>query len=143
MVKSRYIGNGHPPLIGNPYNGYVNPYYWVDEFIHVYPLLYGNNGSLDPGTYIEIPLKPGSESMPTCLSSLLRIDRGTVAKNWVSRQKLLAASGWSELPRVGSQVTHRNRLPMNGWKLQKSPTWNNIEKETSSEPHLHFWDSKC
>ena len=35
-----------PPLIGNPYNGYINPYYWVDD----HPLLYGNNGSLDPST---------------------------------------------------------------------------------------------
>ena len=44
----RYIGDGKPPtLIGNPYNGYINPYYWVD-FSH--PLLYGN-GSLDPSTY--------------------------------------------------------------------------------------------
>ena len=43
------------PLIGNPYNGYINPYYWVDD----HPLLYGNNGSLDPGTYIyiKIPIK--------------------------------------------------------------------------------------
>ena len=32
------------PLIGNPYNGYINPYYWVDD----HPLLYGNTGSLDP-----------------------------------------------------------------------------------------------
>ncbi len=27
--------------------GIINPYYWVDD----HPLLYGNNGSLDPGTY--------------------------------------------------------------------------------------------
>ena len=33
-------------LIGNPYNGYINPYNWVDD----HSLLYGNNGSLDPGT---------------------------------------------------------------------------------------------
>ena len=46
MVKSRYIGDGHPTVNGNPYNGYINPYYWVDD----HPLLYGNNGSLDPGT---------------------------------------------------------------------------------------------
>ena len=39
---------GIPPLIGNPYNGYKNPYCWVDD----HPLLYGNNGSWDPGTYI-------------------------------------------------------------------------------------------
>ena len=36
-----------PPLIGNPYNGYIDPYYWVGD----HPLLYGNNGSLDPGAY--------------------------------------------------------------------------------------------
>ena len=34
------------PLKGNPYNGYINPYYSVDD----HPLLYGNNGSLDPST---------------------------------------------------------------------------------------------
>ena len=45
MVKSRYIGDGHPIFNRNPYNGYINPYYWVDD----HPLLYGNNGSLDPG----------------------------------------------------------------------------------------------
>ena len=47
MVKSRFIGDKLiPPLIGNPYNGYINPYYWVDD----HPLLYRNNGSLDPDT---------------------------------------------------------------------------------------------
>ena len=50
MVKSRYIGDGHPTFNRNPYNGYINTYYWVDD----HPLLYGNNGSLDPGTYINI-----------------------------------------------------------------------------------------
>ena len=44
MVKSRYIRDGH--LTRNPYNGYLNPYYWVDD----HPVLYGNSGSLDPGT---------------------------------------------------------------------------------------------
>ena len=42
----RYIGDGHPTFNRNPYNGYLNPYYWVDD----HPLLYGNNGSLDPST---------------------------------------------------------------------------------------------
>ena len=46
MVKSRYIGDGHPTFNRNPYNGYIKPYYWIDD----HPLLYGNNGSLDPGT---------------------------------------------------------------------------------------------
>ena len=46
MVKSRYIGDGHPTFNRNPYNWYIKPYYWVDD----HPLLYGNNGSLDPST---------------------------------------------------------------------------------------------
>ena len=45
-----YIGDGHPTFNRNPYNGYINPYYWVDD----HPLLYGNNGSLDPGTYVQM-----------------------------------------------------------------------------------------
>ena len=44
--KLLVLGMVIPPLIGNPYNGYRNPYYWVDD----HPLLYGNIGSLDPGT---------------------------------------------------------------------------------------------
>ncbi len=44
--KVTIIGDGHPTFNRNPYNGYINPYYWVDD----HPLLYGNNGSLDPGT---------------------------------------------------------------------------------------------
>lgn len=42
-----FVGDGHPPLIGNPCNWYITHYYWVDE----HPLLYGNKGSLDPGTH--------------------------------------------------------------------------------------------
>ena len=52
--KLLVLGMVIQPLIGNPYNGYVNPYYWVDD----HPLLYGNNGSLDPSTYNII--HPGS-----------------------------------------------------------------------------------
>ena len=48
------------PLIGNPYNGYINPYYWVDD----HPLLYGNNGSLDPSTYMHtLELQPPFKNM--------------------------------------------------------------------------------
>ena len=46
------LGMVIPPLIGNPYNGYINPYYWVDD----HPLLYGNNGSLDPSTHYPYPV---------------------------------------------------------------------------------------
>ena len=39
--KLLVLGMVIQPLIGNPYNGYINPYYWVDD----HPLLYGNKGS--------------------------------------------------------------------------------------------------
>ena len=52
--KSRFLGDGKPPTFNrNPYNWYIKPYYWVDD----HPLLYGNNGSLDPGTYKSLTLK--------------------------------------------------------------------------------------
>ena len=45
--KLPILGMVIPPLVGNPYNGYINPYYWVDD----HSPLHGNNGSLDPSTY--------------------------------------------------------------------------------------------
>ena len=30
-----------PPNDGNPYNGYIKPYYWVDEFIPYYMEIMG------------------------------------------------------------------------------------------------------
>ena len=44
--KVAILGMVIPPFNRNPCNGYINPYYWVDD----HPLLCGNNGSLDPGT---------------------------------------------------------------------------------------------
>ena len=41
MVKRRYIWDGHPTFNRNPYNGYINPYYWVDEFIPYYMEIMG------------------------------------------------------------------------------------------------------
>ena len=42
--KLLYLGILIPPLVGNPYNGYIKAYYWIDD----HSLLHGNNGSLDP-----------------------------------------------------------------------------------------------
>ena len=48
--KSRFFGDKLiPPLIGILIMGICSPLRnWVDD----HPLLYGNNGSLDPGTYL-------------------------------------------------------------------------------------------
>ena len=56
------LGMVIPPLIGNPYNGYINPYYWVDD----HPLLYGNNVSLDPGTYETTIFLPPFSRLQLC-----------------------------------------------------------------------------
>ena len=53
--KLLVLGMVIQPLIGNPYNGYINPYYWVDD----HPLLYGNNVSLDPIAHVSIPWPRG------------------------------------------------------------------------------------
>ena len=37
-----YTGDGHPTFNRNPYNGYINPYYWVDEFIPYYMEIMGD-----------------------------------------------------------------------------------------------------
>ena len=69
--KLLVLGMVIQPLIGNPYNGYINPYYWVDD----HPLLYGNNGSLDPSTYwkcvdwnlcLNNTYQKNRQSLPAC-----------------------------------------------------------------------------
>ena len=64
--KVAILGMVIPPFNRNPYNGYINPYYWVDD----HPLLYGNDGSLDPGTYmardIRIDEPPGDFHKEKC-----------------------------------------------------------------------------
>ena len=42
-INSQKMGMGDlPPLMtGHPYNGYKNPYYWVDEFIPYYMEIIG------------------------------------------------------------------------------------------------------
>ena len=66
-VETPYIGDGHPTFNRNPYpyNGYISPYYKVDD----HPLLYGKNGSLDPGTCSI--LRKGTKSVGGCLSTRL------------------------------------------------------------------------
>ena len=46
-VPGSKLGWFIPPLIGNPYNRYKNPYFWIDD----HPLLYGNNRSLGQISY--------------------------------------------------------------------------------------------
>ena len=39
--KVAILGMAIPPLIGNLYNGYINPSYWVDEFVPYYMEIMG------------------------------------------------------------------------------------------------------
>ena len=95
MVKSRYIGDGHPTFNRNPYNGYLNPYYWVDD----HPLLYGNNGSLDPGTYINGISLQSRSLANLCLSGWLpSIHRPSVLQ--LTSQKAPVVAQWIGPPSV-------------------------------------------
>ena len=47
--KSRFLGNGHPTFHRESLQWVYKPYYWVDD----HPVLYGNNGSLDPIALID------------------------------------------------------------------------------------------
>ena len=72
--KWRFFGDGKPHTFNrNPYNGYINPYYWVDD----HPLLYGNNASLDPGTYVELGKYCGSRPQLRIDQWLLELGTGS------------------------------------------------------------------
>ena len=82
--KLLVLGMVIQPLIGNPYNGYINPYYWVDD----HPLLYGNIGSLDP-------IPSGKRSISQCLpngvaSGLTHKERCSRNDVWHCNQIMMA-----------------------------------------------------
>ena len=58
--KVAILGMVIPPFNRNPYNGYINRYYWVDD----HPLLYGNIGSLDPSS-VDNLFSPPKKASPT------------------------------------------------------------------------------
>ena len=88
--KLLVLGMVIQPLIGNPYNGYINTYYWVDD----HPLLYGNNGSLDPSTYVDLMgIKTKHTNPPPVTSDVLLVflhravkgDKPPVCRHWNGR----------------------------------------------------------
>ena len=60
--KLLVLGMVIQPLIGNPYNGYINPYYWVDD----HPVLYENNVSLDPSTHAFTSAESETKNICCC-----------------------------------------------------------------------------
>ena len=63
--KLLVLGMVIPPLIGNPYNGYINPY--VIGLMRLSPIIWKQWELIDPGTY-ETPKSPylidfGSDGM--------------------------------------------------------------------------------
>ena len=113
MVKSRYIGDGHPTFNRNPYNGYINPYYWVDD----HPLLYGNNGSLNTGTF---------------MFNCIRLWRKIVGTS-VGYYKGAVLSGSSAPKRSPSKQRMYAPMPDFGKKRQKG---NNMFREDCLHEHV-------
>ena len=96
-LNSWYWGWSSPPLIGNPYSGYINPDYWVDD----HPLLYGKNESLDPSTYEPWPGQYRLTSTPQnhgCFAVPSRVGSSTNnSAQGEAPEDALDASGYSIL----------------------------------------------
>ena len=97
-----------PPFNRNPYNGYINPYYWVDD----HPLLYGNNGSLDPGTYNEVKLIQS-----------LQVARGWFMLFMVTKSSGFSGLGWSWVMKFLNieakwDTVFTNHIPPGKWMAQ-------------------------
>ena len=108
MVKSRYIGDGHPTFNRNPYNGYINPYYWVDD----HPLLYGNSGSLDPGTNAD-PISANLEGDGVCSAAAF-------STRWRSGLDLIKVQCSHATPNL--EITQVNPLSCQAVCLGTSPS---------------------
>ena len=106
MVKSRYIGDGHPTFNRNPYNGYINLYYWVDDP----PLLI--SGLQLCLTYLLI--RQFSEALLLFLPLGMAIFEGSVSFVWGLENKALDNS-LSVLPAtlLFSQRGVNSSLPFN------------------------------
>ena len=83
----------------NPYNGYINPYYWIDE----HPLLYGNNGSLDPSTprnhsNPQVLLVYSEDSMVTFY---IHQEKHGKTTPWIGRKKLKVGSDYGKCISLG------------------------------------------
>ena len=116
------------PLIGNPYNGYINSYYWVDD----HPLLYGNNGSLDPIAHLR-----GAQLV---LPSAFQCDRSRIPQRsgqmW--HEKKTAASAYLfHLQSAWMVVVFFARLKSDGWFWNQAKTFR-WYKQLSSRASLAF-----
>ena len=83
MVKSRYIGDGHLTFNRNPYNGYINPYYWVE-----FPIPYGNNGSWSTLAHLDAPLESDN------LHSKHPLQQSTIIGVWLPRPFVAIPKWW-------------------------------------------------
>ena len=113
--KLPILGLVIPPLIGNPYNGHINPYYWVDD----HPLLKGNNGEFRPWhMYWFITI-----SSPTHRNSF---------------------EAWSEQTHWFGKVCWINRFPSISFKPVSGQTdiFNKVNKATTFPPWSSPWLSQ-
>ena len=141
MIKSRYIGDGHPTFNRNPYNWYIKPYYWVDD----HPLLYGNNGSLDPSTYkhvctIGIRVTTSSSVKSSSCCHLPR------HKKWLPQSARMLSQPGSHLSACQSArelvVSEKNML-IKVWKKPFGADSNNAGNSHSNNIWKNIWERTC
>ena len=130
-----------PPLVGNPYNGYIKSYYWIDELIPP-----GTNGTSDPSTDAT-----GQRGYPLKIWSFQNCDGGNeccIRKkgptepppwNHAGKEKLLGA--WVSTPLEKNKLVKMDgNLPqLSGWFFFPHTFWVATNPETMS---CFFWGSK-
>ena len=111
--KLLVLGMVIQPLIGNPYNGYINPYFWVDD----HPLLYGNNGSLDPSTFGRL----GQVMIPSFRMRVLRHTQGSVTcslcQSAVQLRSMQGLARFGEEKNKDGKTWHQPGTPNNQVKM--------------------------
>ena len=90
--KVAVLGMVIQPLIGNPYNGYINPYYWVDEFIPYYMEIMGVDRP--DRTYVSRDKKKTSISLASCLFCLILGLKHLKKLKFLNNMSFFQASAW-------------------------------------------------
>ena len=113
--KLPVLGMVIQPLIGNPYNGYINPYYWVDD----HPLLYGNNGSWSTRSHIWRQVATEAQEFFHMVTTVRRIGQQHIVLRHLESLHHVAST--SHHPILSLWKIRFGHGPL--WQQHRNPGW--------------------
>ena len=113
-----YVGDGHLTFNRNLYNGYINPYYWVDD----HPLLYGNHGSLDPTTN-HVAKKTGRFLFSEDSDNSFLVGFFLVATKLRDQEFFLKMAFFSKISKISQRRSPKGAKMWLALELILYPTW--------------------